>query len=412
MSDSVIFVRGQKLFWDKLVLSSHKLTLENWLEFEVLDKKQIYHPKIPLLHLLLSFERWNKSDLAFEEFASCNCDYFASFGVCAHLVAASCWLDSHFELKEKNLGKLDNLDNIKNENNKNNKITSLLDQILAAEIDKTQTIWLNNWQYYLIHSISLYNSSWHKKASWLREVAHKIEFNQSFAKRIKPGLVLIYKDYHKEKNLINLAFETILAGGLFWWTFWQSEISFWADNHQILFYTNLWQNRNQTEIKLIWEIICTHLKSLINLQKDQIFNSIQTMESKKINNSEQNSFKNLLELAQVLELKWWLLENLENFDVATLLKLAIVLDQSEKVNLLIAKKILDWSNFIQNSDNYEDFTQVLQNWQLVASEQTWSEVISEIINLHYKKTKLMTLISKFTSIKKPKIKIRNRNFEN
>lgn len=408
--DSVIFARGQKLFWDNLVLNSNKLILENWLEFEILDKKHIYYPRVPLLHLLLPFEKWDKSGTAFEEFASCNCDYFASFGVCAHLVAASCWLDSHFELNEKKLEKLTNLVNFE----KNHKTTSLLDQIMAAEIDKIQTIWLNNWQYYLIHPINFYNSSWHKKAVWLREVGNKPEFGKNFAKRIKLDLPSIYKDYHKEKNLVNLAFETVLAGGIFWWNFWQTEINFWTTNHQILFYTSIWQNRTQTEIKLIWTIICTHLKSLTKSDKDQIFASIRARDTKKINNlqSNQSSFKNLLELATVLELEWWFLENLESFDVQTLLKIIIILDsENEKINFLIAKKILDWSNFIQSSDNYEEFAQVLENWQLVCPENIWQETISEIINLHHKKTKLMALISKFTPIKKLKTKLKIRHFE-
>jgi len=400
ITDSIIFGRGQKLFLDNFVLNSHKLTLQNWLRFEVLDKKQTYFPKIPLLHLLIPFDNWNNSALAFEEVASCDCDYFATFGICSHLVASCCWLDSHFKLNSKNLSNLDSNLNSKNQNSNGQK--NLLDQIFAAEIDKTQTIWLNNWQYYLLHPISPKNSSWFKKASWLREVADKSEFNQSFGVRIKRDFASFYRDFYKEKILTALSFETILAGGLFWWNFWQSEIDLWSEDLQIKFWSNLWQNRNQTQLKLIWKNISDRLKTLEIHQKNQIFGVL----SNKSNNSTQD-FRISLELSLDLELLSWLEENLEHFDIETLLKLnPVLIDEFEKINTLIAKKFLDWSNFVQTGDNYEDFARVLKAWQSVADERIWSEIISQITSLHRKKSKLITLIKEFTdktTLPKPKI---------
>ena len=95
--DLLIFQRGQRLYIDGNVVDERDLLLAGWKEYEILDRKQIYFAKLPILEPTKI--DYNQLFLTLSEVWFCDCDYFASQKVCPHLVAVCAKIDA--ENKEK-----------------------------------------------------------------------------------------------------------------------------------------------------------------------------------------------------------------------------------------------------------------------------------------------------------------------
>lgn len=400
--DLLMFQRGQCLFIDGKVVEKTELKLPNWRQYQVLDRKQIYFIKVPVIHLLLNDDNLNWQTLV--EVASCDCDYFANQLSCPHLVAVCASLDQEFHLG----------DNFK----KNNPIKktigtsdfkdsgTIFSQILQSETKKTEVLWIENWQFYLNNSINWQHQLWPKKAKFLQAVASNQDLGRQFLEKISSELPKICQDFHREKLLIQLAAETVLASGPFWYSFWQKQFQLDYCWGRLDFWIYLYLWRQQTQISQLWPQIKSDLQKLGTGDQQKLF---QKISQNWFDLDPKNLFKLELELALTLKYQPWLAANLVNLEPSLLVttlkmiveqkiitsdKLRIEVDQVER---LLQQKILVWSNFLQSSDNYQELVETLKSWQTANWSEVWQETIELIALEHAKKPKLITALQSLST---------------
>ena len=432
--DLLIFQRGQRLYIDGNVVDERDLLLAGWKEYEILDRKQIYFAKLPILEPTKL--DYNKLFLTLSEVWFCDCDYFASQKVCPHLVAVCAKIDAENKEKFQKLTQnsqrgLNFIDQNYPKNGAKLEIgkqinSQILNQLLHSEKEKLETKWLSSWEFYIENVVNEKHRLWHKKLAFLQEVATNLDYNQQFLMRIKQDFDYIRRDYHREKNLIQLAGESVLAGGQFWYSFWRTELNLtgekWKNElknglgspEQIInFWWQIWQWRNQTQIQLIWATIKSDLASLESSLKQQIFAKLEQN-----NSSNPIAFFRLqLELAMTLELVGWLASNLEKLDTKTLVE---ILDKQTKTSLseqkektlidthkienLLKQKILVWSNFLPSGD-YDEIVGTLTTWRAACWSETWQETVEIIAWEHSKKPKLVKELKELF----PDLKLRKKS---
>ena len=417
-----MFQRGQRFFIDGKVAAKTNLLLPNWREYEIIDRKRSYFVRLPLIHELLNseiLENLEMSFLAISQVAFCECEYFASNLICSHLVAVCAEVDSESKntLENKNIHpKNSSLSNPNSANNRENSATTktgsqisqkvgdslpksdistgIFTQIINWEVEKLETVWLNNWHFYLNNSVGYQHRFWFKKAQFLKEVAANKEFSQHFLARISQDFGEICRDFYREKNLIQLAAETVLAGGKPWYDFWQKEFGKMLNNSDLdslknyyqkidltEFWWSMWNMRNQTQIRLIWLQI---EKDLANLEKSQK-NKIWEKMSQNKGENPKIYFKLYLEMALALYLTDWLDENLENMEPFVLIRIiereitkqskkGFAMDQNlvhnskenKNYNSNLTTRIIPtvsnlWENTVKN--NHKNLWENNENWQ-------------------------------------------------
>lgn len=422
-----MFQRGQRFFIDGKVAAKTNLLLPNWREYEIIDRKRIYFVRLPLIHELLKseiLENLEMSFLAISQVAFCDCEYFASNLICSHLVAVCAEVDSEYKNKFKHTlenksihPKNSNLSNPNSVNNWENSATpktrsqisqkvgdslpksdistGIFTQIINWEVEKLETVWLNNWHFYLNNSVGYQHRFWFKKAQFLKEVAANKEFSQQFLARISQDFGDICRDFYQEKNLIQLAAETVLAGGKPWYDFWQKEFGKMLNNSDVdslknyyqkidltEFWWSMWNMRNQTQIRLIWLQIEQDLANLEKSQKDKIWEKM----SQNKGENPKIYFKLYLEMALALDLTDWLDENLENMEPFVLIRIiereitkqskkGFTIDQNlvqnskenKNYNSNLTTQIIQtisnlWENTVKN--NYKNLWENNENWQI------------------------------------------------
>ena len=422
-----MFQRGQRFFIDGKVAAKTNLLLPNWREYEIIDRKRSYFVRLPLIHELLKseiLENLEMSFLAISQVAFCDCEYFASNLICSHLVAVCAEVDSEYKNKFKHTlenksihPKNSNLSNPNSVNNWENSATpktrsqisqkvgdslpksdistGIFTQIINWEVEKLETVWLNNWHFYLNNSVGYQHRFWFKKAQFLKEVAANKEFSQQFLARISQDFREICRDFYREKNLIQLAAETVLAGGKTWYDFWQKEFGKMLNNSDVdslknyyqkidltEFWWSMWNMRNQTQIRLIWLQIEQDLANLEKSQKDKIWEKM----SQNKGENPKIYFKLYLEMALALDLTDWLDENLENMEPFVLIRIiereitkqskkGFTIDQNlvqnskenKNYNSNLTTQIIQtisnlWENTVKN--NYKNLWENNENWQI------------------------------------------------
>ena len=93
--DKSIYGRGLKTFLEGGVISFTDLTIDSWRKYQVKDTNTEV-VVIPLLHLVLSIQKWEQAENALKESAFCSCLYFKEFGTCKHIVAVCASIEQEF----------------------------------------------------------------------------------------------------------------------------------------------------------------------------------------------------------------------------------------------------------------------------------------------------------------------------
>ncbi len=374
LTDETIYTRGLKFYLEGRIISHKNLTLDYWREYQLVDS-DIYTIRIPLLHLALSKEKYNFAHLAIEELVTCDCAYFFEYGICKHVVAVCASLENefNFELKTKK----------KQANQKEQE--KILDSIFVAENQRKFREFEINLEEYL-------QTSNRNNLDWLERFASQTkeenQENQKYLKSLEKFFSQKLEIYENEKKILNLIWPSLRVGKKIWWDLWAKLFKKFTQDKQIQIWAKIWLMRVAGNLEDIQKDLQLKIRSLDLQKKQTIFFNLQK------EYPEQTTI--WLEFGLTAELWDWFLENIENLDPQTLIKLGTLIpDYREDIDREISIKIKIWSDFLETGQNYEEIIETFRSWRKSLGENEFMDFAWEYIkDSHAKKKKLLKEIKK------------------
>ena len=255
-----VYNRGIRLYLDGQVSNFVSMTLDNWRKYQVQGGKDKYTIKIPLLHLTLDQKNFDKAGEVISEIATCECEYYYSYGICKHIVAVCASIDKEFDIDTSLHFVREKADN-----------NSVLDNIFEAEKVKKHRKWYEVIEMYLTRS--------HANHFYLDEISKTIADEPLDHDDFLIGLCKIIElnlgDYTKEKLLVKITLESILVGKKVWWDFWLPFLLRFDERNQTRLFVGLWKIRWLSGAKSYRDELDRLLIFMKNKDKQLIFENLK-----------------------------------------------------------------------------------------------------------------------------------------
>ncbi len=347
--DEAIFNRGIKDFLEGKVIKKKNLILDHWRIYEVVDKFE-NELKIPILHYLISKDKYDLAGKAILEVYTCSCNEYWQNGNCRHLVAVCCHLDQEFKLLQSQNQKI-----LKEEEN-------ILDNIFEAEINKFFREFTNYFEQYLINPKSL---------DWVAKIGSKISSNyidyEKLLEDYKKTITEYLEEYSYQKMFIKIVVKFLSLDKKNWW------------NYFFQFFPLLNMYLLENLVVELWEIyylnFCTDYKQeiedfLINLNEETKSIILEKLKQK-------FSFDHKIWLDFIIKTNYksWIIANMDYLDPVTLLKLSEKnKDYIDKIEIILLNQIKNQSNFLTSDKSGEQYQEIINIFQL------WEEKIGRTEN--------------------------------
>jgi hypothetical protein len=349
LTDTAIVKRGQKLFLDGRVSLDKELTLDYWRQYKVVEQNVTYIINFPLIHLLLSKNKWKQAWECINELVTCQCEYWQEYGTCRHICGVCAHIDS--ELSNFNSGKSATGSNSSHKTV--NPFSSLLEQVESANTEREVRQWLENWD------ILLTGKEWHAGSRWLSAMTHSISQNEEAYTTLWPELRAKLenqlKDFDKEKALCKILPKVLLYDGHLWWKqlepiIWQIS---WHNQKQLWITLFLW--REEVQINRIYKIVFGKLAVKLT--------PLKKLELLELLTEKGNTFETLIRFGIDVEYIQWLHNNLNRFDPQTLFEVfELIPDEIEKIDKLLLEQVKTWS-LMAGNEGKEEVINIMQEWK-------------------------------------------------
>ncbi|NJK71631.1 MAG: SWIM zinc finger family protein [Thermales bacterium] len=294
--------------------------------------------------------------------ATCECPYYAQYGLCKHIVGVCASLDQEFGSKYREFDASE----------------EILDNIFASQKVKTHRKWLETMDtllsrdtgnYYYLDNIS-------------RTIKTEEGQHQPFFDELTKIVEVVIGDYSREKLLVRVILESILVGGQCWFDYWSEYFLQLDQYNQINLFKGLWKIYWVTAQIDYKEKLKSVFRNPVEQVKLEVFNELFL---------EFGLEKNIwLEYCFVAEYYSWLDENFENLDPLTLVRYAEIFPECrENVDLLILNQIKMWSDFLPTGE-YGMVIEVFQEWgNRLGKGDFYSEALEYFRTNHPRKKKLL-----------------------
>lgn len=373
-----IYNLGTRLYLDGGVGGAEKLLIDNWRIYNIKDSTKSYRVTMPVLHLVLSKNKFDQAGEAMLQSINCTCNYFGEFGVCKHVVAVCQSMQKEFleiEGKAKLLNKEKQLGN--------NLLGNIFDVEQKSKIRKLQ----EQFEAYFAKS-EVRSIYWFEL--FVSEVKRLVESSNNqysvFLPELKTSFEYKLRDYDMEKKVYYLMTVSLQIGGRFWWQFWQDLILDFSERQQLRLWSEVYRwkmSRITTEYN---DLIESTLVAKTNPEKKQILEKLQE--------DYPNSLNLWLDFVLTSRYEQFLVDNLDKFDPDLLIDVAYILpEQRETIEIKIASQVRVWSDFTKSGD-YTDITNTLTKWAKLGRSDYFWETVKYIQTQHKKKPSLMKVLKK------------------
>jgi hypothetical protein len=365
-----VYNRGIRLYLDGAVSRPVDMVLDNWRRYKVHGSMD-YSIKIPLLHLTLDQNKYDKAGEVIDETATCECEYYYSYGPCKHIVAVCASIDKEFDIEMRIAFDTEKADQ-----------SSVLDNIFEAEKVKKHRKWYE--------VIEMYLSREHLNYYYLDEITKTLVDepldHDDFLLGLHKIVELTIGMYTKEKLLIKIILESILVGKKVWWDFWLPFLLRLDERNRTRLFVGLWKIRWLSGAKTYRDELDGLLISMKNKEKKLIFEQLKT--------EFENQREIWLEFCFVAKYFSWLEENIDALDPRYLVKMCINLPENhEAYEYKILNQVKVWADFLQTG-KYDEVIDFFKFWQhSLGRSEVYEEAVKYFQTTHPKKKKLLNSIS-------------------
>jgi hypothetical protein len=360
-----IFNRGVKLYLEGGVISKKDLLLDNWREYNVLDKHETYLVIIPILHLTLDSSRFGQVFEALNQVTQCECAFHLQFGICNHIVAVLAQMDKEFN-------------SIPTISRSSASQSDILDTIFVAQKVKIHRKWLatvdallskENPNFYYIDEIC--------KA--IKDEPHEhSEFLQEFGRLLEPFIGY----YLKEKRVLRIALESILIGKQIMWSFFLPFVLRMDSDIQTQFFITMWRYYWMDACEGYKDDFVSELRKLDLDKKLEIYNRLKKDFPGQPELSIEFCFASQY-FTPLIEQKSMLPEK----DLIQLTEL--VPDLRDSTDLILSGHLKTWSDFLKAGD-YNEFLGLVNLWSdRLGKSEVFVETLKYIIANHTLKRSLV-----------------------
>jgi hypothetical protein len=414
--DSDIYNLGTKIYLDGGIGSVEKLLIDNWRIYNIKDGTKCYLVTMPVLHLVLSKNKFDQAGEALLQSINCTCNYFGEFGVCKHIVAVCQSMQKEFleiegktnlSQKEKELG-TNLIGNIFDVEQKS-KIRKLQQQFEAyfAKSEVRSIYWFE----LFVHEVKKLNlkSSIHFErnerscasfentspvpentlSASLPPLTRGITLDTNnyyvaFLSELKLSFKHKLRDYDMEKKVYYLMTVSLQIGGRFWWEFWQDMIPDFSERQQLRLWSEVYRWKTSRITTQYNDLIESALIIKTDTEKKQILEKLQE--------DYPNSLNLWLDFVLTSRYEQFLIDNLDKFDPDLLIDVAYILpEQRENIEIKIMNQVKVWSDFTK-SGGYTDIINTLTKWSKLGCSDYYWDTIKYIQIQHKKKPKLMKIL--------------------
>lgn len=361
-----VYGRGIKYYLEGNVGKFTNLILDHWRLYRVIGGKE-YLVKMPLLHLVLSPEKYEIGSEALSEAATCTCEYYQEWGICKHVVAVCASLEKEFNPRKK-------LNSDPGE--------VVLDQIFEVENEKQIRIWNSKVEIY-------FNSSSQGNPYWFEEIASKVAKNpetyQKFVDKLSLEVDHALKTWESELRVMQLIKQSLYFGEVFWWDYWQKFFPQFEPSNKIRQWVDFWKMYAIGIFKPIKNSFLTKLRDLPDSTKNEILVALQK------DFVEQNR----IWLDFIIESRYlsWLEQHLDTFDPISLFKIYNLLpDSQNEIEIRSMNQVKVWSDFLQPG-NYREIAEIFKIWEKIAGRtEVFEQALKYLQENHPKKKKLLEMV--------------------
>lgn len=334
--DKSIYGRGLKTFLEGGVIGFSDLTIDSWRKYKVKDSNTEV-VVIPLLHLVLSIQKWEQAENALQESAFCSCAYFKEFGTCKHIVAVCASIEQEFiQPKKHKLQKQE--------------IQSSLDNLFEYNNNQEQREWLAKiYQYFERSRSNLF--------PWISQIVRKTsdenlkftEFWQGFEDICKQAT----QDFDQEKKLAQLIVDSMITGSVVWWKFWIKLFPSLHPTHHIKVLAELWFQSHLLKHEY-GKLLNEYLVKLEDNLKILIMQELDAYPNK-------DELK--VQFALQCKMKDWLEEQMAKLDPMSLIEMAILYpDLLENIEENIFQHLKIWADFL-TPQGTEEIREIMLAWR-------------------------------------------------
>jgi uncharacterized Zn finger protein len=361
-----IYQRGIKYYLEGNVLGFEDLILDYWRLYKV-KGKNTYEIKIPILHLTINPDKFNKADIALEQSSSCDCPYFIEYGLCKHIVAVCASLEKEFNDPQKKLNQ-----------------KTVLDSIFEASEKKIKQEFLSKLDIFM-------NSSKSQNLTWLEKfiIESKNKENyKEFLSDLQPKFINYLDTFEHEQKMMQILPISMQFGGFSWWQVWKSVITKFLPQNQVKIYISLWR---MNLANLFLDFKADFIDNIRNLEENIKLEIIFKLKE---------DFSNLPEYYISFGIKsqcsTWLKSNLEFFDPLKLLEIVeFKSDWQDEIERLIFRQIQIWSDFLTSNSDYREILETIDKWQKVLGRSDlFEDAIKYLKQNHNKKRRFLSQLEK------------------
>jgi hypothetical protein len=365
-----VYNRGIRLYLDGSVSKPTSMVLDNWRKYTV-NGSMDYIIKFPVLHLTLDQNKFDKAGEVINEVATCECEYYYSYGTCKHIVAVCASIDKEFDVDTRIAFNTEKVDQ-----------SSVLDNIFEAEKVKKHRKWYE--------VIEMYLSREHLNYYYLDEISKTLADepldHDDFLLGLHKIIEAVMGDYSKEKLLIKIILESVLVGKKVWWDFWFPFLLRLDERNQTRLFVGLWKIRWLSGAKSYRDELDRILISMKNKEKRMIFDQLKI--------EFENQREIWLEYCFVAKFYSWLEENIDSLDPIYLVKMCLSLPENhEAYEYKILNQVKVWADFLQVG-KYQEIIDFFEYWQQsLGRSEIYEEAVKYFRTTHPKKKKLLNSIS-------------------
>jgi hypothetical protein len=390
-----IYNLGTRLYLDGSVGTVEKLLIDNWRIYNVKDSLKVYRVTMPVLHLVLSRNKFNDAVEAILQSTNCTCSYFHEFGSCKHIVAVCQSMQKEFlEVEGKGqLAKKKDFEAVGNvlgnifdveQKSKFRKLHELFETYFAKS--EVKSIY---WFEQFVHEVKKTKG---KVTMNNGSIFSSIDFGDPnidytpFLKELKGIFETKLRDYDQEKKVYYLMTVSLQAGGRFWWEFWQDLIPQFSQRQQLRLWSEVYRWK-MSRITLDYnDLITAKLVSMDDAEKKLILEKLQQ--------DYENNLRLWLDFVLTSRYEQFLVDNLDKFDPELLIDIAYILPEKlEQIEVRIMNQVKVWSDFMKSGE-YQETVHLLSKWVKLGRSDYFWETIKYIQTQHKKKPKLMGILKK------------------
>jgi SWIM zinc finger len=390
---------GIRLYLDGSVGTIEKLLIDNWRIYNVKDSLKVYRVTMPVLHLVLSRNKFNDAVEAILQSTNCTCSYFHEFGACKHVVAVCQSMQKEFlEVEGKGqLTKKRDLEAV------GNVLGNIFDVEQKSKFRKLHELFETYFAKSEVKSIYWFEQFVHE----VKKTKGKVKMNNGsifssidfgdpnidytpFLVELKSIFQNKLRDYDQEKKVYYLMTVSLQAGGRFWWEFWQDLIPGFSQRQQLRLWSEVYRWK-MSRITLDYnDLITAKLVSMDDAEKKLILEKLQQ--------DYENNLRLWLDFVLTSRYEQFLVDNLDKFDPELLIDIAYILPEKlEVIEVRIMNQVKIWSDFMKAGE-YQEIVHLLSKWVKLGRSDYFWETMKYIQNQHKKKPKLMSILKKLEDV--------------